>query len=64
MRLKESEMIKQLEMGSDKFAPLEIKSIVSGDNNAEAFIEFFIADGPCFKAFVEIVPVATPKMIL
>jgi arginine repressor len=63
MRLKESEMIELLQNESGKFAPLSIKSITSGDNNAEAFIEFFIADGPYFKAFVEIMPVATPKMI-
>lgn len=63
MRLTESEMLKQLEPGTNKFFPIEIKSVVSGDNNAEAFVEFFIADGPSFKAFVEIMPVATPKII-
>ena len=71
MRLKESEMIRQLEPGSDKFAPLEIKSVLIktlnediSKNFADAFIEFCIADGPCFKALVEFKTIASLKIIL
>jgi len=71
MRLKESEIMEQLEREIDRYAPLKIKSIeqktlsqdISPDIFAGTFIEFCIADGPCFKAMVEVKTVATPKII-
>jgi len=68
MRLKESEMIEQLQSDPGKFAPLTIKNIEwttssSKDIGADAFIDFCIEDGPCFKALVEVENVATPKNI-
>ena len=73
MRLKESEIMGQLEREIDKYtyAPLKIKRIkveilsqdISPDIFAGTFIEFCIADGPCFKAMVEAKTVATPKII-
>jgi hypothetical protein len=63
MRLKESEILDRLEREIDRYAPLTIKSIVSGDNRAEAIIKFCIPNGPCFEAEVEIKSVATPKII-
>jgi len=68
MRLKESEMIEQLQKEPDKFAPLTIRNIdwttsSSKDIGADAFIDFCIEDGPCFKALVEVKNVATPKNI-
>ena len=68
MRLKESEMIELLQREPNKFTPLSIKNIEwttssSKDIGADAFIDFCIEDGPCFKALVEIKNVATPKNI-
>ena len=68
MRLKESEMIEQLQREPDKFAPLIIKSIeletqLKKDFGIDAVIEFCVADGPCFKALVEFKTIATPKAI-
>jgi hypothetical protein len=67
MRLKESEIIEQLEREIDRYAPLTIKSIEREVQLegflADALIEFCIADGPCFKAMVEVKTVATPKII-
>jgi len=61
-------MIKQLEPGSDKFAPLIIKSIeletqLKKDIGVDAVIEFCIVDGPCFKSLVQFKTIATPKAI-
>ena len=63
--------MEQLEREIDRYAPLKIKSIeqktlsqdISPDIFAGTFIEFCIADGPCFKAMVEVKTVATPKII-
>jgi hypothetical protein len=63
MRLKKSDILEQFRQGAEKYAPLEIKSIVSGDNNAESIIKFCIANGPCFKALAEVISAATPKNI-
>ena len=73
MRLKESEIMGQLEREIDKYtyAPLKIKRIkveilsqdISPDIFAGTFIEFCIADGPCFKAMVEAKTMATPRII-
>jgi len=71
MRLKENEIMEQFEREIDRYAPLKIKSIlvktlsqdISPDIVAGTFIEFCIADGPCFKAMVEAKTVATPKII-
>ena len=67
MRLKESEIIERLKSDIDRYAPLTIKSIewevVLTEGRADALIEFCIADGPCFKAMVEVKTVATPKII-
>jgi hypothetical protein len=67
MRLKESEMIEQLQKEPNKFYPLLIKNIKWADSSiemgADAFIDFCIEDGPYFKALVEIKNVATPKNI-
>jgi hypothetical protein len=68
MRLKENEIIEQLQREIDKYAPLTIKSIerevvLMEEFRADALIEFCITDGPCFKALVEVKSVATPKTI-
>ena len=66
MRLKENEIIEQLQREIDRYAPLAIKSIeleVQEGFRADALIEFCIADGPCFKALAEVKSVATPKII-
>jgi hypothetical protein len=68
MRLKESEIIGQIQSDIDKYAPLTIKSIDREVRLTEGFfvdaiIEFRIADGPCFKAMVEVKTVATPKIV-
>ncbi len=68
MRLKESEMIEKLQREPNKFCPLLIKNIKWADRStkdfgADAFIDFCIEDGPCFKALVEIKNIATPKNI-
>lgn len=68
MRLKESEIIGQIQSDIDKYAPLTIKSIdrevrLTEGFFADAIIEFCIADGPCFKAMVEVKTVATPKIV-
>ena len=68
MRLKENEIIEQLQREIDRYAPLTIKSIerevqLTQGFRADAIIEFCIVDGPCFKALAEVKNVATPKTI-
>jgi hypothetical protein len=68
MRLKESEIIEQVQREIDRYAPLTVKSIerevkLTEGFIADALIEFCIASGPCFKALVEVKSVATPKVI-
>jgi hypothetical protein len=68
MRLKESEIIGQLQREIDRYAPLTIKSIerevvLTAGFRVDALIEFCIADGPCFKALVEAKVIATPRII-
>jgi hypothetical protein len=68
MRLKENEIIERFQRDPDKFAPLTMKSIEKEIRLTERLpidfiIEFCIADGPCFKAMVEIKNIATPRTI-
>jgi hypothetical protein len=68
MRLKENEIIEQLQSEINRYAPLTIKGTDWPAKLKEGFcvdtiIEFCIADGPCFKALAEIKTVATPKII-
>jgi hypothetical protein len=68
MRLKENEIIEQLQREIDRYAPLKIKDTKWPAKLTEGFcidtiIEFCIGDGPCFKALVEVINIATPKNI-
>ena len=71
MRLKENEIIQKFWSEAEKYAPLKFKSMleetlsqdISPDIVVGTFIEFCIAEGPCFKAMVEAKTMATPKII-
>jgi len=60
--------MEQFERQIDKYSPLKIKSIereipLSQGVRADAIIEFCVGEGQCFKALVELKPIASPKEI-
>jgi len=70
MRLTKSEIIQKFWSEAEKYAPLKSERMlqetqdISPDIFVGTFIDFCIADGPCFKAMVEAEAVATPKIML
>ena len=69
MRLTKSEIMQKFWDEAEKYAPLKSERMlqetqdISLDISVGTFIDFCIADGPCFKAMVEAEVVATPKII-
>ncbi len=64
MRLKESDIIRELEI-QGALSPLVVDRINTNINNnaIDAIIEFSIPEGPSFKAAVELLSISTPKVI-
>jgi hypothetical protein len=69
MRLTKGEIIQKFWDEAEKYAPLKYQRMlqetqdISPDISVGTYIDFCIADGPCFKAIVEAEAVATPKII-
>ena len=68
MRLTEEEIINLLRETAEQYKPLVFKGIEEESAfiealRADAVIEVSIENGPCFETVIEIVPVASPKII-
>ena len=68
MRLTEEEIIKRFRESAEQYKPLVFKGIEEESAfiealRADAVIEVSIENGPCFETVIEIVPVASPKII-
>jgi hypothetical protein len=68
MRVTEKEVIEQLWESADQYRPLnfikfEEESLFNKGVKPDAIIEVSIDNGPSFKALIEIVSVATPKIV-
>ena len=67
MRLKESEIISELE-SQENLTPLKVDQVeqspsMPGNLDIDAVITFSIQGGPCFQAAVELLSISTPKVI-
>jgi len=68
MRLGIAAIIERLQSGAAQHAPLSLVCIEtepggSGGDRADAIVEFRVADGPSFRALVEVLSPASPKRV-